>query len=246
MKLPARLAVPSPLALAAALAVALAGAPGANPLAAQVPGGAEGGGAPRAVRIYPRAGLLEPDAYFYEYFQNFTGDGLTEWTTGYLGRAFVAGAGVEVRLGESGAYLRGEVMRSFDAWMYVAHSVETLRDLFFPPEVVTTWLDVPATWTLASVQVVLPTKLELGPLRPYVLVGGGGKSYAFGEPTTATDVEPTYPSDGFTWGADVGAGLSFRFKGLHLDVQARDALTRYWGKNEHDILYTGALSLGLR
>ncbi|HSW31708.1 MAG TPA: hypothetical protein VLH75_19650 [Longimicrobiales bacterium] len=232
--------------IVAVLALALAAVLPGRPLSAQAPGASEPAPPAKGVRFYPRAGLLDPDAYFYEYFQNFTGDGLTEWTTGYLGRAFVAGAGMEVRLGDSGAYLRGEVMRSFDAWMYVAHSVETLRDLFFPPEVVTTWLDVPATLTLASVQVVLPTKLELGPFKPYVLLGGGGKSYAFGAPTEATDVEPTYPNDGFTWGADVGAGLTFRFKGLHLDVQARDALTRYWGKNEHDILYTGALSVGLR
>ena len=227
-----------PLALAGT-AVALTGA-GA---AAQVP---VAPAAPRGVRFYPRAGLVDPDAYFYEHFKNFTGDGLTEWTSGYLGRAFVAGAGMEIRLGGSGAYLRGEVLRSADAWLYVAHSVETLRDMFIPPEVVTTWLDVPVTWTLASVQVVLPTKLEIGPFKPYVLVGGGGKSYAFGDPTTETDVEPTYPEDGFTWGADLGAGVTFRFKGLQLDVQARDALSRYWGKSEHDMLYTGALSLGLR
>jgi hypothetical protein len=152
---------------------------------------------------------------------------------------------MEVRLGESGAYVRGEILRSFDAWLYVAHSVETLRDMFIPPEVVTTWMDVPVTWTLASVQVVLPTKLELGPFEPYVLLGGGGKSYAFGDPTEETGVEPTLPENGFTWGADVGAGFTVRLNRLQLDVQARDALSRYWGKTEHDILYTGALSLGV-
>jgi hypothetical protein len=205
----------------------------------------DAGPAPRAVRIYPRAGMLAPDRYFYEYFKNFTGDGLTEWTTGYLGRSFVAGAGVEVRLGEGGAYLRGEVLRSFDAWLSVAHSVETLRDMFFPPEVVTTWLDVPATMTFTSVQLVLPTRLEVGPFKPYVLVGGGGKFYTFGDPTEATEVEPTLPDAGFTWGGDVGAGFTFRVKGLQLDVQARDALSKYWGKMQHDMLYTGTLNLGL-
>jgi hypothetical protein len=110
---------------------------------------------PHGVRLYPRVGLLAPDAYFYEYFKNFTGDGLTEWTSASLGRAFVARAGVEIRLGDGNAYLRGEILRSVDGWMSAAHSVETLRDLFFPPEVVTTWLDVPATLTLTSVQLVL-------------------------------------------------------------------------------------------
>jgi len=199
---------------------------------------------PRGVRVYPRAGLLAPDSYFYEYFKNFTGDGLTEWTSGYLGRAFVAGAGVEVRLSEA-AYLRAEVLRSFDGWLSAAHSVETLRDLYFPPEIVTTWLDVPTTVTLTSVQLVLPTRLEVGPFEPYVLVGGGGKFYSFQDPTEANDVEATLPDDGFTWGGDVGAGVTLRVIGLHLDFQARDALSKYWGKLQHDFVYSGTLSLGL-
>lgn len=235
---PAR-AVPALLSLVLALSAAV---PTGGGLVAQVP---DAPPAPRAVRIYPRAGLLAPDAYFYEYFKNFTGDGLTEWTTGYLGRVFVAGAGVEVRLGGSGAYLRGEVLRSFDGWLSAAHNVETLRDLFFPPEVVTTWLDVPATMTMISVQVVLPTKLELGPFKPYVLVGGGGKSYTFEDATEPNEVEATLPDDGFTWGGDVGAGFTFRVVGLELDVQARDVWSKYWGKVQHDLLYTGTLSLGL-
>lgn len=197
------------------------------------------------MRVYPRAGLLAPDAYLYEYFKNFTGDGLTEWTSASLGRAFVAGAGVEIRLGDGDIFLRGEVLRSFDGWMSAAHSVETLRDLFFPPEVVVTWLDVPTSLTLTSVQLVLPTRLELGPFKPYVLVGGGGKFYSFQDPSEPNDVEATLPSSGFTWGGDVGGGVTVRVLGLHVDLQARDALSRYWGKLQHDILYTGTVSLGL-
>ena len=235
---PAR-AVSTLLSLLLALSAAVPAGGGVAAQASETPP------APRAVRIYPRAGIVAPDAYFYEYFKNFTGDGLTEWTTGYLGRAFVAGAGVEVGLGGSGAYLRGEVLRSFSGWLSAAHNVETLRDLFFAPEVVTTWLDVPATMTMTSVQVVLPTKLELGPFKPYVLVGGGGKLYTFDDPTEPNEVEATLPNDGFTWGGDMGVGLMFRVVGLELDVQARDVWSKYWGKFQHDLLYTGTLSLGL-
>lgn len=230
-----------PVPAVAGLALSLAAL--AGPLAAQAP---EAPAPPRAVRVYPRFGILRPDTYFYEYFKNFTGDGLTEWTTGYLGRAYALGAGLEVRLGDTGVRLRGEAVRSLDGWLSVGHSVETLRDLFFPPEVVTTWLDVPTTLTLVSAQVVLPTKLELGPVEPYVLVGGGGKHYAFGEPTTTNEVEATLPNAGFTWGAEVGGGVTFRAGGLQVDLQARDAISKYWGKYQHDILYSGALSLGLR
>ena len=223
---------------------ALVGAPSQAACQAGAPIGPESS-SPRGVRFYPRAGLVAPDAYFYEYFLNFTGDGLTEWTSGYLGRAFVAGAGAEVRLGEGDAFLRVEVLRSYDAWLSVAHSVETLRDLYFPPEIATTWLDVPTTMTLTSVQLVLPTRLEVGPARPYVLVGGGGKWYRFGAPTTDYTVEATLPYDGFTWGGDLGAGVTLEAMGLRLDIQARDAWSRYWGKTQHDLVYSGALSLGL-
>jgi hypothetical protein len=147
-------------------------------------------------------------------------------------------------LGKS-AYLRGEVLRSFKTWLSAAHSVETLRNLFVPPEIVTTWLDVPTTLTLTSVQIVLPTRLELGPANPYVLVGGGGKFYSFREPTGPNDVGATLPSNGFTWGGDLGAGVTACWKGLSLDVQARDALSRYWGKLQHDFIYSGSVSLKL-
>jgi len=196
---------------------------------------------PRGLKVYPRVGLLAPDTYFYEYFKNFSGDGLTEWTHTSLGRAFIAGVGAEIPLGES-AYLRAEVLRSFDTWLQVAHSKETLRDLFIPPEIVTTWLDVPATLTLTSVQLVLPTRLTLGPASPYVLVGAGGKFYSFGAPTSPNDVGATLPSNGFEWGGDVGAGFTMTLMGLHLDLQGRDAWNRYWGKLQHDFVFSGGVS----
>lgn len=217
----------------------------AAPAGAQQLRGAGEPALPRAVRVYPRVGLLDPDRYFYEYFLNFAGDGQTEWTTGSLGRALLAGAGVEVRLGNGSAYLRGEVLRSFEGWLSAAHSWETLRDLFTPPQIRTVWFDLPATLTFTSVQLILPTRLELGPVRPYVLAGAGGKHYAFGEPTMANEVDATFPADGFTWGGDVGAGFTLRLFGVQMDVQARDAWSRYWGKYQHDMMYSGTVSLGI-
>lgn len=232
------------VALAAALA---AGAALLLPAEAPAQETEEGRGdaLPRAVRIYPRVGILSPDRYFYEYFLNFAGDGQTEWTTGSLGRALLLGGGVEVRLGSGAAKVRAEVLRSFDGWLSAAHSWETLRDLFTPPEILTVWLDVPAAVTLTSVQLVLPTRLTVGPLEPYVVVGAGGKHYAFGESTMANEVGATLPGGGFTWGGDVGAGFTARVLGLSVDVQARDAWSRYWGKYQHDLLFTGTVSLGL-
>ncbi len=197
---------------------------------------------PRSLRVYPRVGLLSPDSYFYEHFENFLGDGLTEWTHTSLGRTFIAGVGAEIPVGKS-AYVRAEVMRTFDGWLLASHSKEKLRDLFIPPEIVTTWLDVPYTLTLTSLQLVLPTRLRWGPVDPYVLVGGGGKYYQFGASTRPDTVGATLPTNGFTWGGDLGAGCTVQLMGLHVDLQARDAWSRYWGKFQHDIVYSGNVSL---
>ncbi len=193
------------------------------------------------MRLYPRAGLVAPDRYFYEVFANFAGDGPVEWSTGSLGRAFVAGLGVEVGFANDGILVRGEILRSFDTWLLASHSIVRPRVLFEPPEVVTAYLDVPATLTFTSLQVILPVKLALWQLEPYVLLGVGGKRYGFGEPTLPNDVEATLPADGFTWGGDLGGGFTLEAFGLMADFQLRDAITRYWDKTQHDLLFTGGL-----
>jgi hypothetical protein len=198
------------------------------------------------IEVIPRAGLVAPDSYFYEVFENFVGDGPVEWTTGSLGRAFVAGVGVEVDAGQTGLLFRAEVLRSFDTWLLVSHNLIVPRVFFEPPQLVTTWLDVPATVTMTSVQAVLPLQLAPWGLEPYVLAGVGGKFYSFGEPTRPNDVSATLPSDGFTWGGDVGAGLVVPLFGLTFDVQARDAINRYWDKTQHDLVYSGALKWRIR
>ena len=193
------------------------------------------------VKLFPRAGVAVPDPYLYEVFTNFAGDGPVEWTTGSVGRAFVAGLGVEVSFGDDGVRVRGEILRSFDTWLLATHGIVQPRVLFEPPRVVNTFLDVPMTLTFASVQVVLPTKLELWRMKPYVLLGVGGKRYGFSEPTSPNEVGAVLPSNGFTWGGDLGGGFTLEVVGLNVDVQVRDAITRYWGKTQHDLLFTGGL-----
>ena len=189
--------------------------------------------------------MVLPDRYFYEVFANFSGDGPVEWTTGSLGRAFVAGLGIELGFGWEGILLRGEILRSFNAWLLATHGIVQPRVLFEPPQIVNTSLDIPTTLTFTSVQLVLPTRLELWRLRPYVLLGGGGKFYSFGEPTSPNEVEATLPSEGFTWGADLGVGVTIKAFGVHMDLQIRDTITRYWDKTQHDLLMTGGLLLHL-
>jgi hypothetical protein len=198
------------------------------------------------IAIIPRAGVVMPDAYLYEQYANFSGDGPVEWTNGSLGRALVLGVACEIGLEDRGFMLRGEVLRSFDAWLSAAHSVIVPRQLFEPPRVETTWLDAPTAITMMSVQIILPTRLTLLRTQPYVLAGAAGKRYDFGDPTTANEVEAILPASGTTWGADIGAGITLPLFGLSLDLQFRDAVNRYWGKTEHDFIATTGLRWRIR
>ena len=198
------------------------------------------------IRIVPRAGLTSPDDYFYEEFANFAVDEATEWTWGSLGRSAYLGLGLEVGFKERGIFLRGEVAHTVEGWLSVVHGIVIPRTLFDPPRIVNTFLDVPAAITFASLQLVLPTQFEIVGVRPYGLVGGGGKWYHFGSPTEPNTVEAILPSNGFTAALDLGAGLSFSLFGFALDVQVRDVINRYWGKTQHDLVFSGGLVWRIR
>jgi hypothetical protein len=194
--------------------------------------------------IYSRNGLLAPDAYFYEVYSSFVEN--AAWTSGSLGRSFVTGLGVELGFEGTGIKFRGEVLRSFEGWLRISDNRIVGRQLFNPPYITTAWYDAAYTMTLTSFQVVLPTKLRLWGVQPYVTVGGGGKFYDFGETTEENTTEALVPKDGFTWGGDLGAGLLLHlFGGVTVDLQARDAITKYWGKLENDFIYSGALVIRL-
>lgn len=194
-----------------------------------------------SIRIIPRFGLLNPGAYFYEEFSSFAQDTPMEWTTGTLGRAAYVGLGAEVGWEEWGIFLRGEVGRSFEGWLSAVHSYVKPRIFFDPPEIINTWIDVPAALIFASAQLILPTRVEFWRIRPYFLLGGGGKWYDFGNPTEPVTVDAILPSNGFTVSADLGGGFNLALFGITFDFQARNALNRYWGKYQNDLVFSGGL-----
>jgi len=193
------------------------------------------------IKVIPRIGLTSPDSYFYEEFKNFGGDQPTEWTSGALGRSAYLGLGLEVGYEDKGIFLRGELGHTVEGWLSVVHGIVIPRIFFEPPKIVNTYLDVPAAMTFATVQIILPAQFEIGGVRPYGLVGGGGKWYHFGSPTEPNSVEAILPSEGFTAAIDLGAGISFPLWRFVFDAQARDAINRYWGKTQHDLVFSGGL-----
>jgi hypothetical protein len=191
-----------------------------------------------SVHIIPRIGLVSPDVYFYEEFANFADDEPAEWTTGSLGRALLVGLALEARVGNRGIFLRGEIVRSFSGWLSAVHGIIRPRVLFQPPEIVNTWLDVPATVTFANVQLVLPTRIQPWGVQPYFVLGGGGKWYHFDAPTQPNTVEAILPSGGYTPSLDLGAGFSYTLLGFVFDTQVKDTINKYWGKTQHDLVFS--------
>jgi hypothetical protein len=198
--------------------------------------------------IYGRGGLYAPDEYFYEEFQKFADEEPTKWSTGSLGRSGMFGVGTELWWGDGDIRVRGELMRTVDAWLRVSHSILYPRILWEPPRIVTEWLDVPYAATLATVQVVLPTRLTIWKVEPFFLVGGGAKYYHFDDPTyPPQDDEVIFPEDGFAYLAEVGFGITIPvWKGLGVEAQVRDTTNKYWQKRQHDFLFSGYVSWTFR
>lgn len=223
-----------------------AGAPGMSAALSGQEGASEASSWSPRIRVVPRVGLLSPDTYFYEEFKNFSGDGFIEWTTGSLGRAALLGLGVEAVFEDLGFSLRAEASRSFEGWLAAAHGVLIPRVFFQPPEVVTTWFDLPASVTFLSLQAILPTRFTFHGLQPFVLAGYSGKWYSFGPPTRENTVEAIFPSNGWTASVDLGGGVTFELLGVALEAQVRDNINRYWDKTQHDLVFSGGVVLTVR
>ncbi|HKJ91586.1 MAG TPA: hypothetical protein VJ957_00395, partial [Longimicrobiales bacterium] len=190
------------------------------------------------LRVEPRFGLLLPGRYLYVQYQSY--DPL-EWSTGKMGRTGIGGVSVELRLND-GIRLRGTAMRSVRGWLYARHTVLIPPIGFNPGTEDITWHDVPATLTTGSLELVLPTWIQPLGTHPYVLAGLTGKRYGFGPPTTADSVGTLYPNNGVVRAWDLGGGVEFDLLGLHLDLQGRDTIGRYWGRTQHDVIATAGIA----
>lgn len=195
---------------------------------------------PISISVEPRAGLLSPGGHLYRKNTDFNYFGPSDWTDGYLGRALVLGAGFEVGRTQGGVLLRGEVLRSFDQALSIGHSivVATPDNLQF---VKTTRQDTRVNLTSASLQLVVPTRVALWRVQPYVLGGVTGEHYHFALPTQPSDSLAILPHDRLTWGGQLGAGVTLPVRGLVLDLQVRESISSYWGMKQANLVATSGL-----
>lgn len=201
---------------------------------------------PYQIRIIPRAGMVTPDGYFYVQYGRF-GLGPVEWTEAAIEASPVVGFTAEMELA-GGLWLRGEVLRALDASLSVAY-VEAQEPVGFePPQFARTYYDIPTTLTVGSIDLALPTRLSLPfGIQPYFTGGIGAKRYTFDRdafgPIDEQDDDLVYPSDGTSLTLNAGAGAVVRIGTLGIDLLVRDAISEYWGSQQHDVLFLLGLVL---
>lgn len=198
------------------------------------------------VRIIPRAGVMTPADWFYEEFLHFGVDPV-EWTEASILRTAVVGLAAEVEVPGTGVWVRAELLRTLDGITSMTHGVLLETNGFDPPRVERTPYRVGTAVTMGSLDVVFPTLFRVGPLQPYVTAGVGGKHYSFDtDPFLDLTDEVVLPQAGTVAMLNVGAGGTVRVKGLTVDLQVRDALSRYWDRLQHDVMFLAGLSWQVR
>lgn len=196
------------------------------------------------VRVTPRAGALTPADWFYEEFSHF-GAGPLEWTEAVLRKAPVVGLTAQLSVLDDALWIRAEVLRTVGQELSVTHAFLQEPVGYNPPRVIRTPFVLDAALTIGTLDLAFPTRFRLPlDLQPYVTAGLGGKRYAFDAgPIEQYDDQMVMPQEGVTWVINAGAGLTARVFGLDLDFLVRDAISEYWGKQQHDVFLLFGVSL---
>ncbi|MFO7894078.1 MAG: hypothetical protein R6U63_10100 [Longimicrobiales bacterium] len=197
------------------------------------------------LRIAPKAGLMTPADWFYVEYSHY-GLEPTEWTETSILKTAVVGLTVELEFPGTDVWIRGEGLRTVDGVALMTHKVLYGPTGFEPPREVVTGYRVAMAVTTGTIDLAFPTRLTLGPVQPYVTAGVGATRYDFDTaPFQDLPGEVVLPQPGVVPAANVGVGAIVTISGLAFDVQVRDALSEYWGRLQHNMMFMGGLSWSL-
>ena len=84
-----------------------------------------------------------------------------------------------------------------------------------------------ASITEFGVDLVLPTRLGIGPIEPFVVAGLGARHYQFNLSDQSGWLSFFPPRDGTRWSFRVGGGLDFRLMGRTYCLSVIDAMSEY-------------------
>ncbi len=195
------------------------------------------------LRLTPRLGMVTPAGWFYEEFAHLGVDPL-EWTEAAILESTAAGLTVEVEVEDTGLWIRGEVLRTLGGEVRLGHKILNSTSGNTQPTISSVYHWLPATLTLTTLDLGLPTRFRLPfGIQPYVTAGLGAKHYSFD--TSVIDRPPRtleLPRDGATFVVNVGGGFTLDIRGLTVDLVARDAISEYWDEQQHDVFWLVGLS----
>lgn len=198
------------------------------------------------VRVIPRAGIITPADYFYVQFGRF-GLGPVRWTESWILASPTVGLTAEVEIGESGLWIRGEVLRTLGGETEVVYAEAREPIGFNPPTIDRTYYYIPTALTIGSVDLAFPTRFRLPyGIQPYFTAGVGGKRYTFDRSAFGAledlPEDMVLPQEGVTLMLNAGAGVTVQVAGLTIDLLARDAISEYWDRQQHDVTFLAGLT----
>jgi hypothetical protein len=199
------------------------------------------------IRVMPRAGMVTPADWFYVEFASF-GSGPLDWTEAAITRAPVVGLTAEVSLDHLGLWIRAEALRTVGGRTTIIHAILYPASQVGPGQVVRTRWDVPSTLTTGTVDLGLPLRLRLpGGIQPYVTAGIGAKRYGFDlAALDGREERIVRPAPGTVPVFNAGVGAVMDIRGVRLDLLVRDALSEYWGEQQHDVTFLAGLGIRVR
>jgi len=200
-----------------------------------------------ALRITPRVGMVTPADWFYVEFPSF-GSGPLEWTETAILSTPVVGLTGELGLDQLGIWIRAETIRTVRGRTAVIHALLHPASQAGPGQVLRTRFDIPSSVWVGTIDLGLPTRLRLpGGVQPYVTAGVGGKRYTFDiTELEARDERIVVPRAGTVPVVNVGVGATVAIRGWSLDLLVRDALSEYWGEQQHDVMFLAGLNIRVR
>ena len=194
------------------------------------------------VRITPRVGAMTPVDWLYEQYLHFGLDPV-EWTESSILQTPVVGVSLEVEVPGTAIWIRGELLRTFDAITAMTHSVLVETTGFEPPRVEKTPYRVATAVTMGALDLAFPTLFSVGPVQPYVVAGVGAKRYDFEtDPFAPIQEDVVLPQSGVVPMLNLGAGATVRIRGITLDLQVKDAVSEYWDRAQHDMLFLAGVT----
>ena len=198
------------------------------------------------VRITPRFGLIDPARALYDTSVRSADDRTISSSAGLAPRRSL---GLAIDLGSAA---RGVVLR-----LSVDHALSMRSHLRFlrsdPPgaTIPTGSLNrdtIPASLTEFGLELVLPLRLELGPVSPYVVAGVGARHFGFELPNYEFGVPEGWalPVSATSGTVRLGGGVDLDVRGQRMVLSIVDGVSRYWGATQHHIMASVGLSFGLR